>query len=214
MSTTETKETKAQLEARLAEERRIEAEAADAARAEGVTDPTVESEPPLEPEVESSPAPAAAEVEDVPLSPEESQEAFETEMERHATVMLFLFGEDAARFEPCPTCMASGFALRDRDKPPELVHHPRTRICELCHGLGQMSTGSRMQGQEQLACPGCNGQGFTYPPELASAPLGNEPAPPQQPALGFTPAPAAILDAWQRPAGHPHFGIEPSKVGV
>lgn len=213
MSTAE-KETKAQLEARLADERRQQAEADEAARAE--TQPAAGDEPELDPDepLEQSVERELPELVAQPLTPEESQEAFEAEMERHGVVMLELFGEDAPRFEPCPTCMASGFALRDRDQPPELVSHPRTRKCEACAGRGQMKTGSLMEGQTQLACPICNGQGFTYPPELSGAPLGDQPALVAVPPVGFVPAPDAIRDAYGRPAGHPHFGMDPAKVGV
>lgn len=211
--TTDTKrETKAQMEARLAEERRIEAEADEARRKEAGVDADGVLVAADVPELDDELAQRRGGKPEPELTQQESDEAFAAEMERHGLAMMALFGDDARLFEPCPTCQASGFAFRDRDKPPEFVHHPRTRICMDCNGLGQMETGSKAQGQTQLACPTCNGQGYTFPPELSGVPFASEQAGGTAPPALVAPAAAQVADAWGRPPGHAHYGMHPAMV--
>lgn len=214
MSTTDKTETKARLEARLAEERRLEEEAAAAAASETATDPDGPLNEGDVPELDDELAARRGKPAEPALTQQEADEAFAAEMERHGIAMLELFGPDAELFEPCPTCQSTGFAFKDRDKPPVRKRHPRTRRCLDCDGLGQLDTDSLAPGQDSLVCPTCTGQGYVYPPELSGVQLPSEAAAaaaaPQPPAA----ATAGVLDQWGRPPGHAHYGMHPVMVGA
>ena len=94
----------------------------------------------------------------------------------------------------------------------ELRPHPRFHRCDTCEGEGKVYTGSRVQGQDALPCPDCNGQGHSGGATQAaptvlpvSAPSVSGP-PPQSEQERIGP------DAWGRPPGHPHYGLLPAQV--
>lgn len=88
------------------------------------------------------------------------------------------FGEDSASYLECPFCNYSntpGF-LHASPCPPELLGtvyewtnttapddflpDTASHICPACNGLGAVATGSKVGGQQTLACITCKGKGW------------------------------------------------------
>lgn len=94
----------------------------------------------------------------------------------------------------------------------ELHDHPTFHRCDTCEGFGKVRTGSRVQGQEALPCPDCNGQGHSGGrSNVAALPAA---VPPVTPAADVPEAEQERIgnDAWGRPPGHPHYGKLPALV--
>lgn len=98
--------------------------------------------------------------------------------------------------------------------PADLLQAADKATCDACNGYGEQVTGSRNPHALTAPCGKCNGngwmgvippsQGYTIPP-VTTGPGGIPPAPS---------APLIPPDAWDRPQGHPHYGIPPSMVGA
>ena len=106
--------------------------------------------------------------------------------------------------------------------------------CDKCRALGQVVTGSKVPGQFTKLCAKCNGSGwvpkvmtaerlYAMPTPAALPPImttGGFPsavaAPTTDPYPGygipFVPVPNGVEDGWHRPAGHPHWGLDPATV--
>lgn len=108
-------------------------------------------------------------------------------------------------------------------------------LCDKCDGYGRVTTPSKVPGEHVKLCPACTQlgpDGIPFATGWRKIPGPNDPpqanvyqlatpapgAPVWTPADGtYTPPPAPeppAYDAWNRPAGHPHFNIPPADVGV
>lgn len=189
-----------------------------------------ESDPENQPEPEPKPeALTEAKAEAIFSSLDRYKATVTREVEKRADVLF-------ADLEPCPLCMgggpAPGFFFPHLPEPegsmrlfavtqvlggsgePQYPDDPDTEMCDRCGGYGKTRTGSKAQGQETRACPGCNGQGWKNKPPVTPT---WEPSPLSAPALmpqPFANGAAANPDAWGRPVGHPHYGQIPALIGA
>lgn len=146
------------------------------------------------------------------------------EAERHAKAVARVMGDDFAQLVPCPLCwqQAPGYRFPVPPADPEQIEAVRAALgldgfadyapaedaqpCDTCNALGRVLTGSRVQGQETKPCASCTGTGWRSKVSAA------QPAP----VVQFPPPhpPAGTADSWGRPLGHPHYGLDPARLGV
>lgn len=204
---------------------------AEAAEAENPDEETVEPIEPDEPDEEEQ-----ADEEEPPAEPsslatvQEIDKALTAEQKRHAKALAKALGPQWADFEQCPLCQVDGYAMAygageigpeqraailavmgDADVP-DYKDHPTEGRCDTCDGWGEMTNGSRREGQGLSACPDCFGTGhkgkvvpqpnvFTLP-QTAEQGAWQPPPPPSAPNV----------DTWGRPMGHPDWGLDPASV--
>lgn len=186
---------------------------------------------------ESEGLPDAVAPEPEPLTQERVEALFASlarEDQRHAREVEKRAGPMFADLAPCPACgPTAGFVFGAM--PPQEAEAVLARVrdalgfadgsqyreatdkatCDACDGWGLTRTGSKVEAQAALPCSACNGQGWTHrlsgaqPPQFP--PLQQVPnlvAPPQTNGGGI------VTDPWNRPQGHPHYGVAPELVGV
>jgi hypothetical protein len=181
-------------------------------------------EPQPEPEPEPQPAPPTAK------ELETLGRKIDAENERHAKRLQELYGAMWADLNPCPLCDGEGHTapipLEQRDpaqveavhaalgehEQPELMPMEGVERCPKCDGWGHVESPSRNEENRIKPCLECQTRGYrevmpgavNYPmPVAVPAPYANGTNPP---------AVVGQLDNWNRPFGHPHYGIEPSLV--
>lgn len=147
----------------------------------------------------------------------------------YLTKIATILGDDLADFKPSPLSLPFLFgfvfdpasvpldeAVVNATKafigdpvPPPLEQAPDAHECPICHGWGQVKTGSKVHPFNVEKCRECNGRGWTG--ERANVT-------PAQAAAGFTPEFVAVsddpteadeLDSWGTPRGHPDYGKMP-----
>lgn len=186
-----------------------------------------EPQPEPEPEPESAKAPAA-------LTEQQSEREF-AKLERKASTYLEGALEIARKLEipvqPCPLCTFPGLAiprqahevtsdvegavlaLIGKSAPRDLKVATDAEMCPDCDGEGDVLTGAKKEIAREKPCTRCGGKGWipTVVPYVPT-PI---PTPAQFPgaAVPYTPLPVGTNDAWNRPAGHPHWGLDPAMVG-
>jgi hypothetical protein len=94
-----------------------------------------------------------------------------------------ILGPDAP-LEPCATCEGLGFDLTGGAAGTTYKPHIDYIGCEACAGLGNVLTGSHVQGSELAACPGCGGAGFMHRIEREHANAGEPLEPSAAPEYG------------------------------
>jgi hypothetical protein len=197
----------------------------DEAAAAEVETPEPEPEPDTtEPEPEPQPAPPTAK------ELEALGKKIDAENDRHARRLQDLYGAMWADLSPCPLCDGEGHTapipLEHRDPAQvEAVHaalgeleQPELRMlegverCPKCDGYGVVETPSRNPENRTKNCLACDTRGYRemMPGQDTWA------APPAfqfQGGNGSPPPPVwGEVDAWNRPAGHPHYGRDPITV--
>lgn len=130
-------------------------------------------------------------------------------------------GLEFSAFAECATCNGMGFVPPNFVAPPELVAAPDKALCHGCNGYGVQTTPSLNEQHQLEQCVVCNGNGWKLQaiPEPQPQPAYMPNVPPittaaQGPGDANGLAMPATTDAWQRPVGHPHFGIPPASLGV
>lgn len=245
MSDTEAPEfagpTKAQLQAQLAEERRIEAEQAE-------PEPEPEPEPDEdedgdEPEPEPEPTQRALSERDI----ERINKRIDSAAAANEKRLRDILGADFEVYAPCPLCAIPGFAYRAGTLEYEPLHRaaimaalgdepeiqyradPQSQACPACDGEGEVLTGSKRPVNRTKQCMPCGGTGWVtkLEPEMAHTNAGGVVYNPQfgnsvlnvppttldngnpYPGYGiaFIPVPNGAPDGFNRPAGHPHYGM-------
>lgn len=195
----------------------------DEENAESEAPPTPEPEP--EPETASSP----------PAMTEQQAEREFAKLERKASTYLEGALAIAQKLElpvqMCPLCTFPGLAiprqahevtsdvegavlgLIGKQAKPKLKRSPDYARCEGCDGWGEVDTDAQKEISKAAVCKKCGGRGFVdvLPTAPAPTPLSAPIYPGAQ--LPYTPLPAGSSDAWNRPAGHPHWGLDPVMVG-
>jgi hypothetical protein len=151
-----------ELEALHAEELRQAAEAHEPEPAEPEHDAEhePEHEPGPEPEAAAEPEPPAPE----PPAPIggldlETATKLETANANYGKRVRQILGKGNVP-PPCEACYGTGFDFTGGEPEPELRPHDHYRQCPACAGLGAVLTGSQVDGQEAIACPGCDGRGY------------------------------------------------------
>lgn len=161
---------------------------------------------------------------------EERNKQMNAAAKTHETRLRTILGDDFAEYLPCPLCGGDAFMVATPPgvMPPEqweavqvasgqlkqanLKHAEYAEMCDTCDGWGQVLTGSKAEGQVAVPCRTCEGKGWKAKLETAPpVPTFTFPVPPANPnPLGLNLN--GQKDQWGRPAGHPHFGIEPALV--
>jgi hypothetical protein len=157
-----------------------------------------ESEPAEEGPVESMATRAADGATSEPEQPQAMSEkdieaAFrklDREADRHRKRVSEIMGDEFGVLLACPLCDAvnPGYVLPTPDvpqrfpavrefmgdsQPRELKHDQNISRCQVCDGWGTVESGSRVQGQTELACTECGGKGWLgQRAGLATLPLG------------------------------------------
>ena len=215
----------------IAELARLEAEAAEAEDDTPDEDADDELEGDQEDEQEDEPEAVAA----VPPTDVLADKAFE-KIERAAAtyrraVEKSWEGLDLG-LQPCPCCKIPGLVFPYQgdqsddiitrtmvdeyfgQSKPTLEADPAYVRCDACDGWGKRSTPSRVSGNNEIMCSVCAGTGHREQAQIdaqravtAYAQSNGEPP-------AWTPPPNAPMDEFGRPAGHPHYGIHPSLVGM
>lgn len=224
---------------------------ADAAEAEFPDEEDVEAE-----QDEDEPEPEA-EVDAAQVLSEKDREKIivklDNEGDRHTKRVAEILGADVSDLAPCPLCWehAQGFVLDGVPvdevtaamtrqvlgiaDTPQYKDNPEFQMCEVCDGLGNVLSGSKVKEQLTVPCPKCTNKGFnrvplipvyeapawTPPPAPAFTPPGapagvspNGDAPPMMPPTGWTPEPSVNgNDAYGRWPGHSNYGIPLERTG-
>lgn len=114
---------------------------------------------------------------------------------------------------------------------PEVEYQPdpKTQACPACDGLGDVRTGSKREAAALKGCDSCGGTGWVpkldetqryttaggvvYNPQFGGSLLDVPPttldhgAPYPGYGVAFLPVPGGSPDGFNRPAGHPHYGM-------
>ena len=176
MSDTETESfagpTKAQLEAKLAEERRI---AAESAEPEPELEPD-EDEDEDEDEEEPEPAPASRALSEKDI--ERINRRIDAAAVANEKRLRDILRDDFDVYAPCPLCAIPGFAYKPGTLEYEPLHRaaimaalgdapeieyktdPKTQPCPDCDGLGDVLTGSKREAAKLKQCDSCGGHGW------------------------------------------------------
>lgn len=163
---------------------------------------------------------------------EARQEKLEREADRHAKRVAEIMGDDFGELIPNPCDWTPGYLVNPAlaPIPPDvlaafdeivgrgdraaLLEATDAQACDACNALGQVLTGSKVPGQETKPCGSCQGSGWRH--KMSAAP----PAPTydfSQNAGAAQPPPPNVVqvaDAYGRPVGHPHYGMNPAAIGV
>jgi hypothetical protein len=126
------------------------------------------------------------------------REKLDREAERHRTRLAEILQEDILTLVPCELCRAdlAGWVETQVPLPDEVKQRVRVQIgdrepenwqkdthsdrCEVCDGMGEVQTGSRVHGQEVMPCVECGGKGWVATDEKRQgfrAPAFTPPAP-------------------------------------
>ncbi len=181
-----------------------------------------------EPEPEPEPAPE-------PMSEKEFEamaRKMDAESQRHEKRVRELLGEQWTDWKECPLCPVPGYvpaaaapefdpmqrmavlAAMGDEAEPDYRSNPNFEACPDCNGYGDVLTGSKRQTNRLQGCPRCAGLGYLdvrIPGQgvVTPQPVQAAPAPTWTP-----PNPDAQRDSWNRPQGHPHYGIDPQYAGL
>lgn len=179
---------------------RTEAEEAEAAAEE---EPTPEGEP----EPEPTPEPA-------PPTPSVDGEKIEKIAARYDRDIRREFGDLADSLVPCTHC---GEALPGYEPPPsgmDLKQAPDKEACPVCEGMTSFYSGAKAGEFVVVPCSRCNGKGFIE--KAIEAPTASNvyqytPPAPTEPypgyGIAFVPVIGGQPDQFERPAGHPYWGL-------
>lgn len=156
----------------------------------------------------------------------------ELEAKRHRGRVAELIGDAAQFLLVCPWCqpeMAGFYFPDDVDDelrarvygafgeaiPTEYAPDPEAAMCDVCNGLGELRTHSRVPGFETRPCAKCGAKGWTssderraWDAQQAARTAAAEVSVPAPPA-GATMEDLPWSDPWGRPRGAPNYGRDP-----
>lgn len=182
---------------------RDEADAIDAEEADAE-----ESEP--EPEAQPDQPEAQAAPEAPAFDPDAFEKAVLTESKRHRRVVEKLM--DGQTIYPCEHCGELGYALVPPDDEPEIALLKGAIRCDECNGWGRLRTPSIAPGHETVECQRCSTKGYIVEQVQVPAPQPMQLPPFPGAAEQYMPLAGGTPDGWGRPAGHPHWGIDPTMI--
>lgn len=190
------------------------------------------TETPAEPE-NATAAETENTVEEEAMRAKMIDKGLEKEHARHERALKALYGELWEERVMCPLCIGEGFlmpwqpgelppeqieaidALSGRFASPTYVEDTDYTMCDHCAGQGHTLTGSKNPEHITKLCDKCVGNGFVKAtPQFVLVPPIPLPGSPdalnaQAPVSYGAPG---VPDAWGRPVGHVHYGIEPQFV--
>jgi len=211
----------------IVERANAEADAAEAEHPdEEVAEPIEGEEVEAEAEVDAEPSSQ--------FSMEEATRKLAASEKSHRTRVATIMGEDLNEVEVCPLCatFTAGFvlpyaaltadvSLKDAVRrlngdaaQPELQSAKNAQRCPDCDGWGDVLTGAQIERGRIIPCLKCNGTGHVaklYVPDQTAA--NTEPYPGSGEKI-VNPPPGGVSDGYGRPAGHPHWGVDPATIGV
>jgi hypothetical protein len=177
---------------------------------ENEPDPEPDPEPEPEPEPEPTPEPQSVSERDL--------KALGKVTETYTNGLKRVMGADFEALHECPTCTEQilGYVFAAPEPLDMFEVDPDKRECPTCKGYGQLRSGSKTDNALTM-CMTCTGNGYVtyqqqqpaYTPPPGTAP-GTVPT-------GYLPASSDQMptrDQWGRALGHPHFGMDPSSIGV
>jgi hypothetical protein len=137
----------------LVEDEAARAEAADPDEGDEAAEEAETTETPP-PEGEPPPQPAG------PPSGVSEQQAGELDKayQAYAKRVARIFGGELP--PDCPACLGLGFNLGAAEPEPEFRTTDDYKTCDVCAGLGRLSTGSKVPGHDLAQCPMCTGRGY------------------------------------------------------
>jgi pyruvate/2-oxoglutarate dehydrogenase complex dihydrolipoamide acyltransferase (E2) component len=211
----------------LAEKAKVEGDEAEAAEEEETTTEPIE---PTEPDADPEPEPPASQ-----MTEQEAEREFkklEKLAETYLPKALALAEKLGIPVQACPLCTFPGLAVPRTENevtsdveaavlgmigkraPAEFKTAPDYERCPQCDGWGEVLTGAQKEISRTATCNRCGGKGYmnVIAPNMTQAPNGQNAYPGAE--VAYTPLPQGIPDAWNRPAGHIHWGIDPAQVGV
>lgn len=134
--------------------------------------------------------------------------------------------------EPCPLCTFPGLALPrtanevgsdvegavlrliGKNAPQEFKETTQYHRCEQCDGWGEVLTGAQKEISRTAPCGPCGGKGYLMGAIIVPPTPAANGTPFPGAGVAFQPLPAGLLDQWNRPAGHPHWGLDPASIGT
>lgn len=161
---------------------------------------------------------------------EELQGKLEREADRHAKRVAEIMGDDFALLVPSPVDWTPGFifdippmhptpdqvaalhAILGQAAPAEYPFDPDREACDVCEGTGNLRTHSHVPAEVALPCRFCQGHGWVGEGNPKIEPFKLAPVQPLPAGAPVTPDTYQVKDSWGRPAGHPHFGIDPVAI--
>lgn len=181
------------------------------------------------------------EQEEAQLEPQESEESMQARLKkissqmdgedrRHEKRYAEILGDDFGMYAPCPLCQLAGFAftyppgtMPDEQRAAvavvlgesgasEYKAAPWSEKCETCDGRGEVLSGAQTQHGMLITCRTCESAGWVEKREPAQPLAAVPPLGASQPAQPVYPVSNDGPDRWDRPPGHPHYGIEPKYV--
>jgi hypothetical protein len=181
------------------------------------------------------PQPWAPDLVEPQMTEQEAEREFkkiEQAAQRYLKTAMPIAGRLGMPVEPCPLCTFPGLAmprtalevtsdveeavlrLIGKHAPQEFKETEQYHRCDKCDGWGEVLTGAQKEISRTAPCGPCGGKGYlmgaiVLPPP--AAPNGSG-FPGQN--VSYTPLPSGVPDQYGRPAGHPHWGLEPASVGV
>jgi len=203
---------------------------ADAAEAENPDEEPVE---PIE-EPEEEPEPEAASEPSAEFNFNEQTKKLAASEKAHRTRVATIMGEDLNEVELCPLCatFTAGFvlpyaaltaeqSLKDAvrrlngDAPQaELQAAKDAEQCPDCQGWGDVLTGAKVERGKTIPCVKCNGKGYVTKAYIREVPAYTVPPYPGADEKIVGAPPGGVSDGYGRPAGHPHWGVDPATIGV
>lgn len=196
----------------LAEAEAAAIEAEEAAEDEAETEPEPEPEPQPEPEPEPEPQAVS----------ERQIKALGRVVDTYFSGLQRVIGQDFAVYNQCPTCAehVPGFVPPGVAPDPlaEYEPDPLNMQCPDCKGHGMRRSGA-VNANALIMCTGCSGAGYIQRPVQAPGAQWSQVPPNGAPTVppGYLPPSSEAMpprDGWGRPLGHPHFGMDPSSIGV
>ena len=181
-----------------------------------------------EAEAEPDPEPSSQ------FSMEEATKKLAASEKAHRTRVATIMGEDLNEVELCPLCatFTAGFvlpyaaltaevSLKDAvrrlngDAPQAELQQAKDKMaCPDCDGWGDVLTGAKVERGKTDQCIKCNGKGFVTKLYVPDQPAGNAEPYPGSGEKIVNPPPGGVSDGYGRPAGHPHWGVDPATIGV
>lgn len=201
----------------------------EAAVLAGMSEGEPEPEPDDEPEPEPEPTPPP------PMTEKQIDAVFKRLDKTAASYMQaagnVLEGHDVG-LSPCPLCSYPGLVFAyGGDASDDVIKRQLTEAyfgqtpaewpaaegwveCSTCNGFGKLARPTKVEGNRELLCPTCSGLGCR---EQAAMDAQNTVLQFPQPTTTTSGATLALdgqPDSWQRPPGHPHYGLHPAAVGL
>jgi hypothetical protein len=159
-------------------------------------------------------------------------QALDRENIRHGNAVRKIMGSDAELLTECPLCDIPGYVFpfpagtphgEERrltveqylgSGEPAYKEAPDAVMCAECDGLGEVLTSSRNPVHRLKVCAGCTGTGWVNKAASEAARAAQEYSRTAASPPPLTPGAPPELDAWGRPANHPHYGMAPAAVGA